>query len=101
MRSAARGREINLNALHPVKTRDLAAYTRQLSTMIGAGLPIIRCFSILAEQTQNPNLRKASLDISSDLESGLALWEALRRHKAIFPSMFVYMVRSGSRRGFR
>ncbi|MGI6467976.1 MAG: type II secretion system F family protein [Syntrophomonadaceae bacterium] len=99
VRSAARGREINLNALHPVKTRDLAAYTRQLSTMIGAGLPIIRCFSILAEQTQNPNLRKASLDISSDLESGLALWEALRRHKAIFPSMFVYMVRSGEAGG--
>ena len=99
VRSAARGREINLNALHPVKTRDLAAYTRQLSTMIGAGLPIIRCFSILAEQTQNPNLRKASLDISSDLESGLALWEALRRHNAIFPSMFVYMVRSGEAGG--
>lgn len=98
-RSAARGREVSMDVFNPVKTRDLAAFTRQLSTMIGAGIPIIRCFTILSEQTQNPNLRKASMKISSDLESGASLWEALGRHKAIFPNMFVYMVKSGEAGG--
>ncbi|MGI6434787.1 MAG: type II secretion system F family protein [Syntrophomonadaceae bacterium] len=98
-RSAARQREVSLDALKPVKTRDLAIFTRQLSTMIGAGIPIIRCFSILAEQTQNPNLKKAALKIGSDLEGGAALWEALGHHRAIFSAMFVHMVKSGEAGG--
>lgn len=96
---AARQREVSFDFLKPVKTRDMAVFTRQLSTMIGAGMPIIRCFKILAEQTQNINLKKATVEVISDLESGAALWEALARHKMVFSTMYVNMVKSGEAGG--
>jgi type IV pilus assembly protein PilC len=78
-----------------VKTRDLVVFTRQLSTMIVAGLSILRCFKILGAQTKNEKLKEAVLAIRDDMEAGLAMWEAMARHPAIFSKVYISMIKAG------
>jgi type IV pilus assembly protein PilC len=91
--------EIQFRFLEKVTTKDIALFTRQLSTMIGAGLPIIRCFDILKEQTINPKLKRTAVEIRDDLEAGTALWESIRKHPKVFSEMYVSMVRAGESGG--
>jgi type IV pilus assembly protein PilC len=87
--------DINFSALRKVSTRDLVVFTQQLSTMLAAGLPIIRCFKILGEQTANVKLKKAILKIKEDIQSGLALWEAIAKHPEIFSQVYISMMKAG------
>lgn len=87
--------EITLPSITRVTTRELSAFTRQLATMIDAGLSILKCFSILAKQTRNQELKKAILKIKDDIEAGMPLYEALSKHPKIFSRMYVSMVRAG------
>jgi len=98
-REAAQKRAVNLSLFETIKINDLSLFTRQLSTMVGAGLPIIRSFQILEEQTKNSLLRKIAGQIREDLEGGLALNEALSRHPKTFSPMYVSMVRAGETGG--
>lgn len=89
-------KEFNLDfGMQKVKTRDLVIFTRQLATMMAAGLSIIRSFKILAEQTNNKRLRKAVLQIKEDIENGQALWEAIARHPDVFSRVYISMVKAG------
>ncbi|MDD3365092.1 MAG: type II secretion system F family protein, partial [Syntrophomonas sp.] len=85
----------NLYDLKKVGNRDLVTLTRQLSTMLAAGLSILRCFKILEEQTANKRLKNAVLKIREDIEAGLALWEAFANHPRIFSKIYISMVRAG------
>jgi type IV pilus assembly protein PilC len=87
--------DLIFSTLTRVSTRDLVVFTQQLSTMLAAGLPIIRCFNILGEQTANPKLRKAILKIKEDIEAGLALWEAIAKHPEIFSQVYISMIKAG------
>ncbi|MGE5380399.1 MAG: type II secretion system F family protein [Methylocystaceae bacterium] len=87
--------DINLPSITRVSIRELSAFTRQLATMINAGLSILKCFSILSKQTQNKELKKAALQIKDDIEAGMPLYEALSKHPKIFSRMYVSMVRAG------
>ncbi len=87
--------DFNLYGLKKVGTRDLITLTRQLSTMLAAGLSILRCFKILGEQTANKRLKNALLIIREDIESGLALWEAFAKHPRIFSEIYISMIRAG------
>ncbi|MDD3268426.1 MAG: type II secretion system F family protein, partial [Syntrophomonadaceae bacterium] len=78
-----------------VSTRDMVIMTRQLSTMMAAGLSILRCLKILGEQTANRKLKKAILTIRGDIEEGQALWQAMSRHPDIFSDVYISMVRAG------
>ncbi|MEN6462152.1 MAG: type II secretion system F family protein [Syntrophomonas sp.] len=90
------GPDININfTFDNVTTRDLVVLTRQLATMIAAGLPIIRCFDILKKQTANKRLRQAIAEVQNDIETGLALWEAIAKHPDIFSSIYISMVKAG------
>lgn len=91
--------EISLPFLESVSTRDLATFTRQLATMLNSGLSILRCFSILGQQTDNKTLHKAVLKIRDDLEAGIPLYEALNNHPKIFSRMYISMVRAGEMGG--
>jgi len=84
-----------LHSFKRVSIRDQMVFTQQLSTMLSAGLSIMRCFRILGEQTPNPKLRKAVQKIKEDIEAGLALWEAIARHPEIFSGVYINMVRAG------
>jgi type IV pilus assembly protein PilC len=78
-----------------VKRGDLVVFTRQLSTMINAGLPIVRALYVLSEQTGNRKLKEVVLQVRKDVEAGLALSEALNKHPEVFSQLYVEMVRAG------
>ncbi|HHV15465.1 MAG TPA: type II secretion system F family protein [Gelria sp.] len=98
-REAAKKASLSFSLFESVKINDLSLFTRQLSTMVGAGLPIVRSFHILSEQTKNPMLRKAVGDIRTNLEGGLALNECMAQHPKIFSPMYVSMVKAGETGG--
>ena len=95
-------REIKIPGLGSggVKMKDLAIMARQLATMIGAGLSLLRSLTILSEQTENAELAKILSLVRGDIETGLSFSDALARHKATFPPIMLNMVRAGEVGGF-
>lgn len=83
-----------------VKTKDLAIMARQLATMISAGLSILRALTILAEQTENQALAKILAQVRGDVETGIALSDAMGRHKEVFPPIMLNMIKAGEVGGF-
>ena len=78
-----------------VKLGDIVVFTRQFSTMINAGLPIVRALYVLSEQTGNPKLKEVIVAVRKDVEAGLALSEALDKHPKVFSRLYTEMVRAG------
>jgi len=78
-----------------IKKKDLVIFTRQFSTMIDAGLPIVQGLTILAEQTENPTFRKILKIVVADVEGGDSLGEALHKHPNVFDDLFVHLVTAG------
>src|ERR671917_442575 len=78
-----------------IKLSDLVVFSRQLATMINAGLPIVRALYILSEQTQNPKLKDVVVAVRKDVEAGLSLSEALEKHPEVFSRLFTEMVKAG------
>ncbi len=86
----------NLSFLQPkVKTKDIVIFTRQLSTMIDAGLPLVRGLEILASQQENPTLKKMLTQIKTDVESGSTFAEALKKYPKHFDRLYCNMVAAG------
>jgi type IV pilus assembly protein PilC len=82
-----------------VKLKDLAVMSRQFSTMVNAGLPILRSLSILETQTPNKKLRSTIGDIRLEIERGSSLSAALAKHPKVFSKLYVAMVKSGETGG--
>lgn len=82
-----------------VKLRDLAGFTRQLSTMISAGVPLTRAFTTLHDQTESDSFKGIIGEISKDVESGTALGDAFEKHPKVFSEVYVNMVRAGETGG--
>lgn len=82
-----------------VDSKDLSIFCRQFSTMVGAGLPLMRCINILIQQTSKAKMRDALEEIRREVESGSALSTALNKHDNIFPSIMIAMVRAGETGG--
>ena len=82
-----------------VSRRALAVFTRQFSTMLNAGLPLLTCLEILGKQTESPALRKVLLEVRGDVEGGLSLADALRRQPKVYDNLYVNMVESGETGG--
>lgn len=80
---------------HRVKSRHIMTFTRQLATLIDAGLPIIRSLMILQEQVESIIFREKINAIAKDIEGGSSLSEAMARHPKIFDNLYVNMVRAG------
>ncbi len=83
-----------------ITMKDLAIMSRQLATMINAGLSILRSLNILAEQTENKALGKVLHQVRGDVESGVALSVALGKHPMIFPPLMINMIKAGEVGGF-
>lgn len=82
-----------------VKSKALTALTRQLATLIDAGLPLLRGLSVLRRQEKNPTLKKTLLQLSEGVEAGSTFSEALAQHPKIFNRLYVNMVRAGEAGG--
>ena len=82
-----------------VKDADMVVFTRQLSTMIGAGIPLVESIEILAEQASTAGFRLILEDVSNDVRAGKDLSQALRRHPKIFPDIYINMIKAGEASG--
>lgn len=91
----AAARQINLQIGTGIKTKDLLIFTRQLATMIDAGLPLVQCLDILANQTENKHFAKILKQVKNTVESGSTFSDALRRHPKVFDELFVNLIAAG------
>lgn len=92
--------EINLAITQPpILPRDLMIFTRQFSTMIDAGLPMVQCLDILGNQSENPTFKKVILDVKASVENGQSLAESLKKHPKAFDKFFVNLVAAGEAGG--
>lgn len=86
----------NVSFLQPkVSKKDIVVFTRQFSTMIDAGLPLVQGLTILAEQSDNKTFRKILKQVTKDVEGGSTLAEALKKHPNVFDDLFVNLVAAG------
>jgi type IV pilus assembly protein PilC len=95
-----RGKEISLTKVgRRVPPKTLAIFTRQFSVMIDAGLPLVQCLEILANQQEHKSFQKILLQVRQDVEAGSTLADAMRRHPKAFNNLYVNMVAAGEAGG--
>ncbi|MCY7413486.1 MAG: type II secretion system F family protein [Salinibacterium sp.] len=95
-------KEVSLGGLFEkrVGLKDLAVMSRQMSTMISAGLSLLRTLTILTDQSENPTLKKTLDRVRLDVEAGASLSEAFAKHEVIFPPLMINLIRAGETGGF-
>jgi type IV pilus assembly protein PilC len=97
--------DININLKMPkfmrprVKQKDLTVLTRQLATLVDAGLPLLRGLHVLERQTPNPTLKEALKSMCESVEQGSTFSESLQAHPKIFNHLYINMVRAGEAGG--
>jgi type IV pilus assembly protein PilC len=82
-----------------VSADELVIATRQLATMVNSGMSLLRSLYIIEEQTENDKLREIFVDVRKDVEAGLALSDALRKHPEMFNDLYIAMVQAGETGG--
>ncbi|HVT13931.1 MAG TPA: type II secretion system F family protein [Fimbriimonadaceae bacterium] len=78
-----------------VRLGNLAVFCRQFSTMVDAGVSLVRCLDVLSAQTQDPKLKKILIDLGERVEGGESLSRAMQRHPRTFSNLFIGMIRAG------
>jgi len=100
--ASEKGREISLPKLgrgKKVKAKELAIFTRQFSVMIDAGLPLVSCIDILAEQQKNVFFKETLHQVRQHVEEGSTLSSAMQKHPKVFDSLYTNMVEAGETGG--
>ena len=82
-----------------VTGKDIVVFTRQLSTMINAGLPLVQGLEILEKQQSNPTFKKTLFEIRSDVEAGSTLADSMRKKSKVFDNLFTNMIEAGETGG--
>jgi type IV pilus assembly protein PilC len=96
VRAKAKNIEEYLTFLQPsVKTKDVVVFTRQLATMIDAGLPLVQCMDILGSQEENATFKRIINESRADVESGSTFSDALAKHPKAFDRLYVNLVAAG------
>ncbi len=78
-----------------VKLKNLAIFCRQFSTMVDAGVSLVRCLDVLSRQTEDPKLKRILLDVGERVEGGESLSRAMQRHPRSFNNLFIGLIRAG------
>src|SRR6195256_1851270 len=97
-----KGREIGIPKIgrrRRVNAKDLSVFTRQFSVMIDAGLPLVQCLEILAQQQENKYFKQTLLQVRQDVEEGSTLAAAMARHPRVFDQLYTNMVDAGETGG--
>lgn len=79
--------------------KDIAFFTRQMATMLNAGIPLVQSFDIIAAAIENPRMKKLIKDVQNDVESGSTLSEAVAKHPLYFDELYVNLVEAGESAG--
>ncbi len=82
-----------------IKLREIAVFTRQLSTMVDSGLSVVRSLGILAAQIENPELAKILVEVRLDLEHGSSLSAACAKHPKVFSNLYCTLIEAGEAGG--
>src|SRR5688572_2322535 len=82
-----------------VSQKEIAIFTRQFSVMIDAGLPLVQCLEILAQQQNNREFQKVLLSVRTDVESGSSLADSLRKQPKVFTELYSNMIAAGEAGG--
>ncbi|MEH2184080.1 type II secretion system F family protein [Nostoc sp.] len=83
------------NSLVKVSVKDKAIFSRQFAVLMNAGVAIVRSLGVLSEQCSNTKLKQALVEISTDVQSGMNLSEAMRKHPDCFDGLYVSMIQAG------
>lgn len=100
--ASEKGRDIRIPKLgrnKKVKAKELAVFTRQFSVMIDAGLPLVQCLDILAQQQPNAFFKDVLNQVRQDVEEGATLATALSKHPKVFDQLYTHMVEAGETGG--
>lgn len=100
--ASEKGREISIPKLgrgKKVKAKELAVFTRQFSVMIDAGLPLVSCIDILAQQQQNAFFKDVLNQVRQNVEEGATLATSLAKHPKVFDQLYTHMVEAGETGG--
>ena len=97
-------RQVRLNPTHtwllpPLRARDITLLTRQLATLLAAGLPLLQALQLLGEGLQHPRLQELLTQLRTSLESGLSLSAACAQHPRYFSQVYVQLVAAGEQSG--
>ena len=82
-----------------IKPKDIAVFTRQIATMMRAGVPLLQSFDIVSRGATNPRVAKLLTDIRSDVETGTSLSQAFRKHPMYFDALYCNLVEAGEAAG--
>ena len=82
-----------------VKAMDIAVFSRQLATMLAAGIPLVQGFEIIGAGHEKPSMQKLILEIKSDVEAGTSLHESLAKHPLYFDDLYINLVEAGEQAG--
>ena len=92
-------REISLGGKKKIKPMDIALFTRQMATMMKAGVPLVQAFEIVSDGLDNPAMREVILKLKADVESGNNFAGALRQHPRLFDDLYCSLIESGEASG--
>ena len=95
IKKKAGGGAIIIPGITTVPVKSKVVFTRQLATMIDAGLPLVQCLEILGSQEPNPLLQKTILGVKSSVEGGSTFADALAKHPKVFDNLFVNLIAAG------
>ncbi|MES2460777.1 MAG: type II secretion system F family protein [Armatimonadota bacterium] len=84
-----------LDRFSKVKLTDLSLFCRQFSTMIDAGVSLVRCLDVLSDQAGSPKLRRIIADLRSEVEAGNTLSKAMSKYPTVFSNLFIGLIRAG------
>src|SRR6202043_1132397 len=82
-----------------VSNEDIAVFSRQLATMMSAGIPMVQAFEIIGNGHEKPAMQKLVLDVKANIEGGSTLHESLAKHPLYFDDLFVNLVEAGEQAG--
>ncbi len=92
-------RELSLGGKKKIKPMDIALFTRQMATMMKAGVPLVQAFEIVSDGLENPSMREVILKLKADVESGNNFAGALRQHPRLFDDLYCSLIESGEASG--
>jgi general secretion pathway protein F len=98
-KSSAWSGVLEIGFLQKVSAKEVSIFTRQLSTLLGAGIPLVPAFSVLLAQTRNPLLQKILAQIRANLNEGKSLTAGMENFPRVFPPLYINMVKAGEASG--
>lgn len=95
IKQKADGINLSIPGLSGVSSRELVVFTRQLSTMIDSGLPIVQALDLLGSQEKNFFFKTVIMSVKADVESGMTFGDSLRKHPSVFDTLYCSLVAAG------